>query len=99
MPLIRLTLLRHSALFLFHGWSGIHSGAVMRSKFSALVLILSSARTLIGGSLSRPADRFPGLFGHSTFMKAYPYFLACAGPASFTALAWLVTYMLLQEVG
>ncbi|KAJ8588084.1 MFS multidrug-resistance DHA1 sub-family [Rhizopogon salebrosus TDB-379] len=53
--------------------------------------------TLIGGSLSRPADRFPGLFGQSTFMKAYPYFLACAGPASFTALAWLVTYMLLQE--
>ncbi|OAX33678.1 MFS multidrug-resistance DHA1 sub-family [Rhizopogon vinicolor AM-OR11-026] len=52
---------------------------------------------LIGGSLSRPADRFPGLFGQSTFLKTYPYFLACAGPALFAALAWLVTYMLLQE--
>ncbi|KAJ8588078.1 MFS general substrate transporter [Rhizopogon salebrosus TDB-379] len=52
---------------------------------------------LIGGSLSRPADRFPGLFGQSKFLKAYPYFLACAGPALLTALAWLVTYMLLQE--
>ncbi|OAX35122.1 MFS multidrug-resistance DHA1 sub-family [Rhizopogon vinicolor AM-OR11-026] len=52
---------------------------------------------LIGGSLSRPADRFPRLFGQSTFLKTYPYFLACAGPALFTALAWLVTYMLLQE--
>ncbi|KAG1780678.1 major facilitator superfamily domain-containing protein [Suillus placidus] len=52
---------------------------------------------LIGGSLSHPADRFPRLFGQSTFLKTHPYFLACAGPALFTALAWLVTYMLLQE--
>ncbi|OJA20736.1 hypothetical protein AZE42_12513, partial [Rhizopogon vesiculosus] len=52
---------------------------------------------LIGGSLSRPADRFPRLFGQSTFLKTHPYFLACAGPALFTALAWLVTYMLLHE--
>lgn len=72
----------------------------MRSHLSILVLILSerSARPLIGGSLSRPADRFPGLFGQSTFLKTYPYFLACAGPALFTALAWFVTYMFLQEV-
>ncbi|KAG1901470.1 major facilitator superfamily domain-containing protein [Suillus fuscotomentosus] len=52
---------------------------------------------LIGGSLSHPADRFPRLFGQSTFLKTYPYFLACAGPALFTAFTWLVTYMLLQE--
>ncbi|KAG1858896.1 major facilitator superfamily domain-containing protein [Suillus subluteus] len=52
---------------------------------------------LIGGSLSHPADRFPRLFGQSTFLKTYPYFLACAGPALFAALSWLVTYMLLQE--
>jgi MFS family permease len=52
---------------------------------------------LIGGSLSHPVDRFPRLFGQSTFLKTHPYFLACAGPALFTALAWLVTYTLLQE--
>lgn len=52
---------------------------------------------LIGGSLSHPAERFPRLFGQSIFLKTHPYFLACAGPALFTALAWLVTYTLLQE--
>ncbi|KAG2138617.1 major facilitator superfamily domain-containing protein [Suillus bovinus] len=52
---------------------------------------------LIGGSLSHPADRFPRLFGQSTFLKTHPYFLACAGPALFTVSSWLITYMLLQE--
>ncbi|KAG1814962.1 major facilitator superfamily domain-containing protein [Suillus variegatus] len=57
----------------------------------------STLGPLIGGSLSHPADRFPRLFGQSTFLKTYPYFLACAGPALFTAFMWLVMYMLLQE--
>ena len=75
-------------------------GYVRYFNLFILVLIFSEwlARPLIGGSLSHPADRFPRLFGQSTFLKAHPYFLACASPALFTALAWLVTYMLLQEV-
>ncbi|KAG2107268.1 major facilitator superfamily domain-containing protein [Suillus discolor] len=52
---------------------------------------------LIGGSLSRPADRFPNIFGHSQLMKTYPYFLACAVPATFSVLAWVVTFLFLQE--
>ncbi|KAG0694691.1 major facilitator superfamily domain-containing protein [Suillus ampliporus] len=52
---------------------------------------------LIGGSLSRPADRFPNIFGHSQFLKTYPYFLACAVPATFSALAWVVTLFFLRE--
>ncbi|KAJ8587725.1 MFS multidrug-resistance DHA1 sub-family [Rhizopogon salebrosus TDB-379] len=52
---------------------------------------------LIGGSLSRPADRFPNLFGHSQFLKTYPYFLPCAVPATFSALAWIVTFFFLRE--
>ncbi|KAG1749276.1 hypothetical protein EDB19DRAFT_1601688, partial [Suillus lakei] len=52
---------------------------------------------LIGGSLSHLADRFPRLFGQSTFLKTHPYFLACTGPALFPALVCMVTYMLLQE--
>ncbi|KAG1841120.1 major facilitator superfamily domain-containing protein [Suillus subalutaceus] len=52
---------------------------------------------LIGGSLSRPADRFPNIFGHWQFMKTYPYFLACAVPATFSILAWVVTFLFLQE--
>ncbi|KAH8111238.1 MFS general substrate transporter [Phellopilus nigrolimitatus] len=52
---------------------------------------------LIGGALSRPAERFPGLFGNSDFLKTYPYFLPCAIPATFSVLAWIVTYMFLKE--
>ncbi|KAA1478516.1 MFS general substrate transporter [Dentipellis sp. KUC8613] len=52
---------------------------------------------IIGGSLSRPADRFPGTFGDSEFMRKYPYFLACAVPATFSILALLVSLTSLKE--
>ena len=52
----------------------------------------------IGGSLSKPADRFPDVFGGWDFFKTYPYFLACAIPAAYSALIWLVTYFFLKEV-
>ncbi|KAF5379724.1 hypothetical protein D9615_005691 [Tricholomella constricta] len=52
---------------------------------------------IIGGSLSRPAERFPKLFGQNEFLKTYPYFLPCAVPATFSALAWLVTFLFLKE--
>ncbi|KAL0577973.1 hypothetical protein V5O48_004009 [Marasmius crinis-equi] len=52
---------------------------------------------IIGGALSRPADQFPGVFGHSEFLKKYPYFLPCAVPATFSAVAWVVTFLFLKE--
>ncbi|TFK50147.1 member of major facilitator superfamily multidrug-resistance, DHA1 sub-family [Heliocybe sulcata] len=52
---------------------------------------------IIGGMLSRPAERFPNLFGHNEFLKTYPYFLPCAVPATFTVIAWLVTFFFLKE--
>ncbi|KAI0635701.1 MFS general substrate transporter [Trametes polyzona] len=52
---------------------------------------------VIGGSLSRPAERFPNVFGHSEFFKTYPYFLACAIPATFSAIACFVTLFFLKE--
>ena len=52
----------------------------------------------IGGSLSKPVNRFPDVFGDWDFFKTYPYFLACAVPATFTALAWFVTHLFLEEV-
>ncbi|KAG5642027.1 hypothetical protein DXG03_003774 [Asterophora parasitica] len=52
---------------------------------------------IIGGSLSRPAQRFPKLFGQNEFLKTYPYFLPCAVPATFSAVAWLVTFLFLKE--
>ncbi|KAI0291899.1 MFS general substrate transporter [Multifurca ochricompacta] len=51
----------------------------------------------IGGSLSRPADRFPNTFGNSGFLKKYPYFLPCAVAATFSAFAWVFTLSFLQE--
>ena len=53
----------------------------------------------VGGSLSNPVVRFPDFFGDWNFFRMYPYFLACAVPATFTALAWLVTSLFLKEVG
>ncbi|KAG5350892.1 hypothetical protein C0989_008863 [Termitomyces sp. Mn162] len=52
---------------------------------------------LIGGSLARPAERFPELFGNNDFLKKYPYFLPCAVPATYTAIAWLITFLCLKE--
>ncbi|KAF9048269.1 MFS general substrate transporter [Hymenopellis radicata] len=52
---------------------------------------------IIGGALSRPAEQFPELFGNSEFLKEYPYFLPCAIPATFSAIAWGVTYLFLKE--
>jgi len=37
------------------------------------------------------------LFGDNAFLKKYPYFLACAIPATFTVIAWLVTFFFLKE--
>ncbi|GBE88221.1 MFS general substrate transporter [Sparassis crispa] len=52
---------------------------------------------MIGGSLSRPHERFPSVFGHSEFMQKYPYFLPCAIPATFSAVAVLVSFFFLKE--
>ncbi|PFH51084.1 hypothetical protein AMATHDRAFT_143455 [Amanita thiersii Skay4041] len=52
---------------------------------------------VIGGSLSRPVEQFPKLFGHNEFLRKYPYFLPCAVPATYSVLAWLVTYVFLEE--
>ena len=52
---------------------------------------------MIGGLLARPAERFPDLFGQNSFLKEYPYFLPCAVPATFTIIAWLVTFFFLKE--
>jgi hypothetical protein len=52
---------------------------------------------MIGGSFSRPTEQWPQLFGNNAFLKKYPYFLPCAIPATFSLVAWLVTFMFLKE--
>ena len=53
----------------------------------------------VGGSLSNPVVWFLNFFGDWNFFKMYLYFLACAMPATFTTLAWVVTSLFLKEVG
>ncbi|KAF9219805.1 MFS general substrate transporter [Gyrodon lividus] len=68
--------------------------------FAYLPFTWSAGTTLgpmIGGSLSHPAERFPNVFGNSSFFKEYPYFLPCAVPATVSALCWAVTSMYLKE--
>ncbi|PFH51110.1 hypothetical protein AMATHDRAFT_59842 [Amanita thiersii Skay4041] len=52
---------------------------------------------IIGGLFSRPAERFPKLFGNNAFLKTYPYFLSCAIPATYSAMAFIVAYIFLRE--
>ncbi|KAH9059721.1 MFS general substrate transporter [Lactarius vividus] len=51
---------------------------------------------LIGGSLSRPQDRWPHVFSHP-FWADYPYFLPCLVAASFTGLSFVITALYLEE--
>ncbi|KAG2046564.1 MFS general substrate transporter, partial [Suillus hirtellus] len=60
-------------------------------------IIAGTVGSLIGGSLSRPADRFPNIFGRSELLKAYPYFLPCSISAFLIWTMWLVTYIRLKE--
>ncbi|KAG2144760.1 major facilitator superfamily domain-containing protein [Suillus cothurnatus] len=53
---------------------------------------------LIGGSLSRPAERFPDIFGRLELLKTYPYLLPCSISTIFASIAGLVTYFWLKEV-
>lgn len=72
----------------------------LAQAYAFMPLAWSSGGTLgplIGGFLSRPADRFPNVFGNVEFLREYPYFLACAVPATFTAIAWIVTFLFLKE--
>jgi MFS family permease len=57
----------------------------------------STLGPMIGGALSRPAERYPNTFGKSEFLKKYLYFLPCAVSATFSALAWLLALVFLKE--
>ena len=56
------------------------------------------ASPLIGGSLAKPSDRFPTLFG-GEFWKQYPYFLPCLAAATITFIPFLATLFFFKEVG
>ncbi|KAG6829997.1 hypothetical protein H0H92_002688 [Tricholoma furcatifolium] len=67
--------------------------------FSLMPVVWATGATLgplVGGSLSKPAERFPDVFG-AKFWKEYPYFLPCLVPAAFVLVAFLVTLVFFKE--
>lgn len=52
---------------------------------------------MIGGFLSNPADKYPALFGASTFFQTYPYFLPCAVGALISLTGFITGYFYLEE--
>ncbi|KAF8731161.1 hypothetical protein AX14_005062 [Amanita brunnescens Koide BX004] len=51
----------------------------------------------IGGSLSRPVEQFPQIFGSSELLREYPYFLPCAICSILSLIAWVVGIVFFRE--
>jgi hypothetical protein len=66
------------------------------SVFKILITEMDD-RPWIGGSLARPSDRFPALFG-GQFWKQYPYFLPCLCVAVIVAVCFATTLFFFNEV-
>ncbi|KAJ1916115.1 hypothetical protein IWQ60_008217 [Tieghemiomyces parasiticus] len=72
----------------------------MARGFSLLPLCRNLGTLLgpvIGGLLSRPADHYPGLFGHSILFRRFPYLLPCLVCAAIGLCAWTLAFFLLEE--
>lgn len=64
----------------------------------SLVWIFGSPTgTILGGILSRPAQTWPGTFGHFVFFHKHPYFLSCAVAGSIAFISGLVALFGLKE--
>lgn len=61
-------------------------------------LTIYAHRPLIGGSLSRPATKYPTYFDY-TFLKRFPYFLPCFLVSLFSVVGFLLAFFFLQDVG
>ena len=51
----------------------------------------------MGGTLSRPHERFPRVFSGS-FWKEYPYFLPCLATSSYVFIVFVISLFLFKEV-
>jgi len=70
--------------------------AISFSLIFVLWTVGGSVGSIIGGSLARPSDRFPGLFS-GDFWKRYPYFLPCFVVSIILAITFLVTRIFFKE--
>lgn len=69
--------------------------ATLRPRCTQFSLICNSP--LAGGTLSRPHERFPTLFGN-WFWEEYPYLLPCLFSTVFCTLCFVLTWVFLKEV-
>ncbi|KAG8887941.1 hypothetical protein FRB98_008699 [Tulasnella sp. 332] len=51
----------------------------------------------LGGFLSRPADKLPGLFGSSALFVKFPYLLPCLAASCIPLIGWLIGFAFLEE--
>ena len=82
----------------YRQYSWVCTSGVIDIQYASILIGFDIFSPIIGGSLSKPAERFPHLFGGSNFLKKYPYILPCSVPATYTLVAWLVTFFFLKEV-
>lgn len=57
----------------------------------------STVGPVIGGIFSRPATRWPRLFGSMQFFRSYPYFLPCALAGLIACCSSLIAFLGLRE--
>lgn len=53
---------------------------------------------IIGGSLSRPATRYPSLFGRFALLRECPYALPCFVSSLFPLTGAILAYLYVEEV-
>ncbi|KAG6860436.1 hypothetical protein C0995_011204 [Termitomyces sp. Mi166 len=66
------------------------------SLLSGVWAVGAALGPLIGGTFSRPADRFPDVFT-GTFWKQYPYFLPCLVTAAFALVSFGIALIFFKE--
>ncbi|RDB26103.1 Efflux pump azaL [Hypsizygus marmoreus] len=67
--------------------------------FALMPVVWATGATLgpiMGGTLSRPHERFPDVF-RGNFWKEYPYFLPCIATSSFVFIAFAITWIFFKE--
>jgi hypothetical protein len=66
-------------------------------RYVTIISLGGTFRPLIGGTLSRPHDRFPNVF-RGRFWQKYPYFLPSLVSACYSGFAFLLALFVFKEV-
>ncbi|KAL4262134.1 MFS transporter superfamily protein [Pleurotus pulmonarius] len=92
----------------FNGNVGVGKNSIMEitdktnvaDAFAVYPVVWATGSTLgpiIGGSLARPAVRWPDTFGKILFFQKYPYFLPCAIPGLYAIMVYIFGSIFLNE--